>query len=233
MPIIERPNRDALRNGIDVYIDTMRVFIVSALDSSKSITLPVENQIFHDLEGSHQDRYWQQLSKNDRCVESAIDIADFKRLITKNWFAVFDDMVEGDINTVVNLIDRITDARNRAFHFSKSDLDLRFVWNRLADITGMMRRIGAKQEENAIVDINRHLMSEPVEPLPICDFSLRRYLGLLASRRRTRHAHTPKAIENIKAELNGYICTQPYKALTFSRIRPIDPTYHHCSVSQS
>ncbi len=231
MPIIERPHRDALRMGIDIYIDTMREFIVGAIDKSNHVTLPVENQIYHDLENLYRDRYWQQLSKNDRCVTSAIDIADFKRLLAKNWFLIFDNLIDGNQATVINLLDRITDGRNQAFHFAKSDLDWLFVSNRLGDITGMMRRIGAKEEERAVVDINRRLMSGPAAPLHLCDLSLDRYVGLLASRRRTRHAHAHGSTESsVDAQLDGHICTKPYNALTFSRIRPIDPTYHPCDV---
>ena len=234
MPIIERPHRDALRIGIDIYIDTMRNFIVTQLDKSPHNNLPVENQIYHDLDNFHRDRYWQLLSRNDRCVYSAIDIADFKRLITKNWFLIFDDLIDGNQETVINLLDRITDGRNQAFHFTKSDLDWRFVSNRLSDITGMMRRIGAKEEEQAVVDLNRRIISDSPEPLPLCDFSLHRYVGILASRRKTRHAHARTSTENtVDAKLNGHICTQPYKALTFSRIRQIDPTYHPCNIPQT
>ncbi len=112
MPIIERPHRDALRIGIDIYIDTMRNFIVTQLDKSPHNNLPVENQIYHDLDNLHRDRYWQLLSRNDRCVYSAIDIVDFKRLITKNWFLIFDDLIDGNQETVINTLDRI-DAKSR------------------------------------------------------------------------------------------------------------------------
>lgn len=234
MPIIERPHRDALRMGIDIYIDTMREFIVKAIDNSKHISLPVENQIYQDLDSLHRDRYWQLLSKNDRCVFSAIDIADFKRLITKNWFHIFDDLIDGNQATVINLIDRITDGRNRAFHFTKSDLDWLFVSNRLGDITGMMRRIGAKDEEATVVDINRRLMSAPPDPIPLCDYSLHRYVGLLASRRRTRHIQARNSNDDVvDIKLNGQVCTQPYNALTFTRVRPIDPTYQPCNVHRT
>ena len=233
MPIIERPNRDALRNGIDIYIDTMREFIVNSIKDASHITLPVQNQIYRDLENSHQDRYWQQLKRNDHCVESAIDIADFKRLISKNWFAIFDSLIDGDLNTVINLIDRITDARNGAFHFSKSDLDHEVVRSRIGDVTGMMRRIGAKEEEEAAIQINRQLVSVRVKSLPHCDTSFRQYVGALASRHRIRHPHAWFPVDNaVNSERNGNLCSLPYKALTFYRIRYKDPTYRPCFVTQ-
>ena len=32
MPLIPRPNRDALSRGLDIYRDTMRPFILSSLE---------------------------------------------------------------------------------------------------------------------------------------------------------------------------------------------------------
>ena len=228
MPIVKRPNRDALRRGIDIYIDTMREFITNTLQLSNP-NMPIENLIYHNLDGMYRDRYWRQINKNDRCVESAIDIGDFKPIIIKNWLLVFDAAIDGDRQLVTNSLERIAEARNQAFHFSKSDLDIDKVGSWLSDIAGMMRRIDAREEMRHVLTFHRQLHSGPTQITCGCEMSLYSYIAKIASQNRTRHSFIRTTSEPSSATYNGHTCSRPYDALIFTRVQYRDDRPRPCA----
>ena len=70
MSRVEYPNRNALRDANDIYLDTMRPFIIHYLKRIPGET--VEDLIGDALKDEQADKFWEILDK-DNDIESAID----------------------------------------------------------------------------------------------------------------------------------------------------------------
>ena len=62
------PNRDALRQANDIYLDTMRPFIIHYLKQISGET--VEDLIGDALKGEQADKFWEILDAlSDKCTQ--------------------------------------------------------------------------------------------------------------------------------------------------------------------
>ena len=157
MTKIDRPNRDALSNALDIYRDAMRPFIVRCLKRVQGMR--VEDAISESLY-EKRDLFLQNLDRSGN-VEDAIDINDFPNLVIRKWQPVFSQVFKGD-KTVGNLLWVIVDVRNKVAHPGQQDLDAEYTRIRLYDIADLLGRINASDEKRAVEDIRDQLL-EPAQ----------------------------------------------------------------------
>ncbi|MYB01831.1 hypothetical protein F4X90_19460 [Candidatus Poribacteria bacterium] len=154
----EYPNRNALRDANDIYLDTMRPFIIHHLKQVPGET--VEDLIGHALTDEQADKFWEELDK-DNDIESAIDFSYFPLIIKNRWLIIqnrrnygFAQRFNEDM-TVQSMLWLIKDGRNSCEHRGKKDLDSEFVRINLfliADVLGKINRPDKQHEVEAIRD---------------------------------------------------------------------------------
>ncbi len=154
----EYPNRDALRDANDIYLDTMRPFIIHHLKQVPGET--VEDLIGHALTDEQADKFWEELDK-DNDIESAIDFSYFPLIIKNRWLIIqnrrnygFAQRFNEDM-TVQSMLWLIKEGRNACEHRGKKDLDSEFVRINLfliADVLGKINRPDKQHEVEAIRD---------------------------------------------------------------------------------
>ncbi|MCY3938336.1 MAG: DUF499 domain-containing protein [Chloroflexi bacterium] len=163
MTTINRPNRDALNQAIDILRDSMRPFLMRCLKSIRGST--PEEAIRRSLPPSQAIQFAQTLKDISYDVQAAIDIAHFPHLVGKNWEA-FRRRFNND-RTVGNELWLIVSARNQVAHPGHQDLDSDYTLARLFDIAEVLRRINApdqKREVDAIRDRLRTAAESKAEP---------------------------------------------------------------------
>ena len=163
MTTINRPNKDALGRGIDIFRDAMRPFLVRCLRSIPGAR--VEEAIGRSLPPSQANQFVQSLIESKNDVEAAIDIAYFPHLVSKNWDA-FRHRFNND-RTVGNELWLIVSARNQVAHPGQEDLDVDYALTHLFHIAEVLRRINSpdqKREVEAIRDRLRTVAESKAEP---------------------------------------------------------------------
>lgn len=149
MTTVQRPNKDALVKGCDIYRDAMRPFLLHVLRRVRGSNL--QTTIRYSLPDRQRDFFDASLSRNND-VAGAIDIGMFPYLIRANWRDVFFDEFRRD-NSVCDLVWLVKDARNRVSHPGLNDLDDEYTRARLSDIADVLGRINAPDEKKAVESI--------------------------------------------------------------------------------
>ena len=147
----EYPNRDALRDANDIYLDTMRPFIIHHLKQVQGEK--VENLIEDALDPGQADKFWEKLDEEDD-IESAIDFSYFPQIIQRQWKDAFGQRFNWDLN-FQSMLWLIRKGRNACEHRGKKDLDSEFVRINLyliADVLGKINRPDEQREVEAIRD---------------------------------------------------------------------------------
>ena len=145
------PNRDALRQANDIYLDTMRPFIIHYLKQISGET--VEDLIGDALKGEQADKFWEILDK-DNDIESAIDFNYIPQIIQKEWNDAFGQRLNWNMN-FQSMLWLIREGRNSCEHRGKKDLDSEFVRINLfliADVLGKINRPDEQREVEGIRD---------------------------------------------------------------------------------
>lgn len=157
MPVIERPNRDALRKALDIYYDAIRPFIVRIL---KSVPGQQAEDLIANALRRNADRFWQDLHEYDGDLEAAIDTGDIPEIIRGNWREVFSRRFSNN-RSVWNAVGMIRDARNDgAAHWRrKDDLDAEEVRARLTDIAKVLGLINTPEAKREVENIRNRLFN--------------------------------------------------------------------------
>ena len=92
MPIIARPNRDALSRGLDIYRDTMRPFVLRCLEMVPGAPDEVIRRILPPRQIEDFDRHRQRTAD----LASAIDVNLFPKLVRAYWGIVFQSQFNGN-----------------------------------------------------------------------------------------------------------------------------------------
>ena len=145
------PNRDALREANDIYLDTMRPFIIHYLKQVPGET--VEDLIGDALKDDQADKFWEILDK-DNDIESAIDFNYIPQIIQKEWKDAFGQRLNWNMN-FQSMLWLIREGRNSCEHRGKKDLDSEFVRINLfliADVLGKINRPDKQHEVEGIRD---------------------------------------------------------------------------------
>lgn len=169
--VTDRPNRDALNRGIDIYRDAMRPFITrnlrkvrgGSVEDHLCAALPrKEAQIRADLRADRSN------------LDDLFDVNDFARIVNRFWRAVFNQAFTHPqgVESVLNIV---ADARNKAAHPGAEDISAASAESGLEQIIEALNRINApdwRDRVQRILDTLRagptpQLMPAPPEPEPV------------------------------------------------------------------
>ena len=152
------PNRDALRQANDIYLDCMRPFVIHHLKQVPGEI--VENLIADALTDEQMDKFLGKLDEDDD-IGSAIDFNHFPLIIKNNWLIIRNERNYGfaqrfnedmDVQSMLWLIRK---SRNSCEHRGTKDLDSEFVRVNLfylADVLGKINRPDQQREVESIRD---------------------------------------------------------------------------------
>ena len=138
------PNRDALRDANDIYLDTMRPFIIRQLKQVRGEK--IEDLISRILKPKQRDEFQRVLNETDD-IESAIDFSYFPHIIEKHWSAAFVQRFDEDLK-FQSMLWLIREGRNSCEHRGTKDLNSEFVRVNLFLISEVLAKINTdKQRE--------------------------------------------------------------------------------------
>lgn len=144
MSTTKYPNRDALRNANDIYLDTMRPFIIRQLKQVRGGK--IEDLISRILKPKQRDEFQRVLNETDD-IESAIDFSYFPHIIEKHWSAAFVQRFDEDLK-FQSMLWLIREGRNSCEHRGTKDLNSEFVRVNLFLISEVLAKINTdKQRE--------------------------------------------------------------------------------------
>ena len=151
--MVQRPNKKALIDALDIYRDVMRPFVVMRMRR-----LP-GSKIQHSLKlALHEDQYrlLERTVEPGQRIEDALDINHFAPLVKFFWWDVFRQALKPDVEAWDTMY-AIAEARNRASHPGPHDIELDYALVRLGDIAHVMASIGAADERRAVLAIQNEL----------------------------------------------------------------------------
>ena len=157
-----RPNRDALRQAIDIYRDAMRPFIVRRLKQVQGAT--VEELIERGLGDRQADEFSRQLEQHSD-IESAIDLNYFPQVFRENWSKAFAQQFNDDLS-VQNMLWLIKTARDQTEHPGTQDIDTEYTRTYLYHIADLLGRINAPDQKNAVEALRDTLSADTEEAEP-------------------------------------------------------------------
>ena len=144
MSTTKYPNRDALRNANDIYLDTMRPFIIRQLKQVRGEK--TEDLISRILKPKQRDEFQRVLNETDD-IESAIDFSYFPHIIEKHWSGAFIQRFDEDLK-FQSMLWLIREGRNSCEHRGTKDLNSEFVRVNLFLISEVLAKINTdKQRE--------------------------------------------------------------------------------------
>ena len=150
MPIVNRPNKEALTRAIDIFLDRMRPFFIDCLGLAPGATVQIV------LEKSLKNGQAENFAKNLRSsgdLESAIEVSFFETLASTYWEDIFSTRFGGEKKILLRFR-KITWARNEASHPPHlRDLDEEFTRGSLVHIAYVLRKIRAREEQQEVVRI--------------------------------------------------------------------------------
>ena len=159
MQTTNRPNRDALRQAIDIYRDAMRPFIVRRLKQVQGAK--VEELIARGLGDRQADEFYQQLEKHSD-IESTIDLNYFPQVFRENWHNAFAQPFNNDLS-VQSTLWLIKTVRDQIAHPGTQDIDAEYTRVYLYHIADLLGRINAPGEKNTVEAIRDALSADAVD----------------------------------------------------------------------
>ena len=148
MSTAKYPNRDALREAHDVYLDAMYLFVSKCLDKIQGTT--AEELISDALRlESHRD------------IEEEIEISDIAYLVRTYWRDFFEEefKVVDRYYEARSAVGLIVEGRNRASH-RPWDLDPEFTRTHLSLIADILGKISKPDEQREVEAIRDKLFSD-------------------------------------------------------------------------
>ena len=159
MATIERPNRNALSDAIDIFRDEMRPFITSSFERVYGSTT---QSAIRDALPDHLAITFEEVLQEGGDLESAIDVNSFPLLVQRKWPEVFSAYFRGR-RTIQNELWLISKARDYVCHPWTQDLSAEYTRARLYDIAGVLGRINAPDQKRAVETIGAQIAdSTPV-----------------------------------------------------------------------
>ena len=156
MATIERLNRAALQQALDIFRDAMRPFIVQSLRSVPG--WQVEDLILDALNQNQAVQVQQNLRSGDGDIQAAIDIGDFPQIINRNWREAFGRRFSND-RSVRNKMWLIKDARDKAAHPGLHDLDTEYARAHMFHIVEVLGLINQPDQRQAVETIRDQLFT--------------------------------------------------------------------------
>ena len=161
--MIDRPNKGALTDGIDVYRDAMRGFIVGRLRSAQGVkTVDAVERAFANSYNA-RDEFRSNLARNNGDIEATIDVGNFSWIICNqlNWDECFKQFF-GHHGSTRTRLSSINDARIEMAHPGPGDVDRDEVHAALTQMYVVLGQINAGDERAAIEEIRDSLIPSAV-----------------------------------------------------------------------
>lgn len=162
MPIVDRPNKEALTKAIDIFLDSMRHFFLESLKAAPGATARVA------LEQSLRDHQREDLVNNlqrGSDLPSSIEISHFETIAKSYWDEVFSASFGGD-RKILTKFRKITRARNKVSHPAyMRDLEGGYTRGVLCHIAYVLRRIRALEECRAVTLLWEDIGRSPIDLL--------------------------------------------------------------------
>ncbi|MCY4080824.1 MAG: hypothetical protein OXF54_11310 [Caldilineaceae bacterium] len=147
MPIVNRPNKDALIRALDIFLDKMRPFFIECLRYAPGAT--VRMALERSLNGDQSTNFARNHHVSPDLL-SAVEVNYFATITETYWEEVFSSRFGGD-RRIVRKLRKITVARNRASHPPHlRDLDAEFTLGSLCHIAYVLGSIRASEEQEAV-----------------------------------------------------------------------------------
>ena len=160
------PNRDALRQANDIYLDCMRPFVIHHLKQVPGEK--VEDLIGEALTNEQIDQFWGKLDEDDD-IESAIDFSYFPLIIKNNWSIIrnernygFAQQFNKDID-IQNMLWLIKKGRNYCEHRGTKDLDSELVRVNLFFLADVLGKINRPDQQRKVEIIRDELVSDKTD----------------------------------------------------------------------
>lgn len=158
---VDRPNRNKLQQGIDIYRDHVREFIVREL-GKRGNGRTVEKMLLEATRDASYENRRSQLAKG-KSPQSVIDVGDFPHLVSRHWQEVFYHSTNGN-QQLRNRMFLIAEGRNIAAHPDEDDISMGYAYGRLDDIATVLGDIKAVEAVKQIEKIAEGLYKVPVAP---------------------------------------------------------------------
>ena len=160
---IDRPNRDAIIQAMDIFRDAMRPFIVRNMRGVHGNQ--ADDLLKYSMRDSVRANFDQRLNRDGKGkIEGAIDLNDIPKIVKANWRDVFNRAFNYEMSTQ-NMLWLIVDARNDASHPGLEDMDLQQVEARLTDIAEVLGRINEPANKRRVEAVREGLRPK-AEPDP-------------------------------------------------------------------
>ena len=153
MTTIERPNKQALIDALDIYRDEMRGFIVRNL--KRLPRRKVDDAIKSALHDTQYNYFMQNIS-DGRSVEDAIDIGEFPKIVSSYWNEVFRNTSNGE--DFRNNLYKVAEARNKVSHPETHDVELDDTVGYLDAVAQALNAINAAEQGAAVNAIKAKLL---------------------------------------------------------------------------
>ena len=154
MTIVNRPNREALNNALDIYRDEIREFVVRRLKGVRGRT--PEDCIKSSL---RDEGYYQFVNNRNegKSVEASIDIGDFPWIVKFNWHDAFYNSFKTGNGTQQALYD-IIEARNQAAHPGTQDVQTDDTEKYLQCIADVLDEINRPEQSRQVLAIREGIL---------------------------------------------------------------------------
>ena len=158
---VDRPNRNKLQQGIDIYRDHVREFIVRELDK-RGNGRTVESMLLEATRDASYENRKSQLAAG-KSPQSVIDVGDFPHLVSRHWQEVFYHSTNGN-QQLRNRMFLIAEGRNFTAHPDEGDISIGYAYGRLDDIATVLGDIRAVEAVKQIEKIAAGLSDMPAAP---------------------------------------------------------------------
>ena len=158
---VDRPNRTKLQQGIDIYRDHVREFIVREL-GKRGNGRTVEQMLLEATRDAAYERRRSELAAG-KSAQSVIDVTDFPHIVSRHWQGVFYHATNGN-QQLRNRMFLIAEGRNQVAHPDESDISMGYVYGRLDDIARVLGDIKAVAAAEQVDEIASELYKTPAAP---------------------------------------------------------------------
>ena len=157
--VIERPNRKAMSDALDIYRDVMRPFIVRCLKRVFPGRVEIEmRRAFREEQRDKQLRQFDGNRRSGRSIGDSIDINDFPWIVGYHWQEVFSREIKRG-SVVIDVLSLIAEIRNEEAHPGSRDMDSEYVRARLYDVSSVLRDIDALGPAGIVEGIRNSLFA--------------------------------------------------------------------------
>ena len=156
------PNRGALGEALDVYLDAMRAFVTRGLRRVPGTDL--RGAIEGALSDHARERFRERLGRGEG-EAGAIEAGDIPYLVQRRWGEVFGATLRNERDILARL-HLIAQARNRWAHRGEEDIELPYAQARITDIADVLERIRAPEAEERVKGIRAALEAPRAAPEP-------------------------------------------------------------------